>query len=68
MKFRYQVRVSAIKLIKGFAKFMIPYLSRFCVNNLLRVLNSAILLDALANLNELRDVDSIGRRVRNITI
>ena len=49
-EFRYQIIVASIKFRNGFAKFMIwiALLRSFWVNNLLRVLKSVTLLDALA--------------------
>ena len=64
LKFRFQIIVSSIKFRKGFVKFMIliALLKKFLsveVSNIARCSSKP---------NELRDIDSMGHRARNITI
>ena len=65
LKFRYQIIVSFIKFRKGFAKFMIPialfkkFLSQQFISNV--VVNRCS-----SKTNELRDIDFIGCRARNM--
>ena len=57
LEFRYQIIVSSINYRKGFAKLMMPI-----------ALFKKLLARCSSKTNALKDIDSIGRRERNITI
>ena len=70
LEFSYQIIVSSIKFRNGFARFMIPialfkkFLSKQFIASV-EVRNKA---RCVSKTNELRDIDPIGCRARNITI
>ena len=65
-EFRYQNIVSSVKFRKCFAKFMI----RIALDVFKKFLNVEVsnMARCSSETNELRDIDSIGCRARNITI
>ena len=70
LKFRYQIIVSSIKFRKGFAKFMIPIalFNKFLSSHFITSVEVSNLTRCSSKTNELREIDSIGCRARNITI
>ena len=64
LEFRYQIIASSIKFRKCFAKFMIP-IALFKKFLSVEVSNMA---RCSSKTNELRDIDSMGCRARNIPI
>ena len=67
LEFRYQIIVSAIKLSKCFAKFMIP-IAMFKKLTIFASVETSNITRRYSKTNELRGIDSIGCRARNITI
>ena len=70
LEFRFQIIVSSIKFRKGFAKFMIPIalFKKFLSFQFIASVEVSIMARCTTKTNELRDIDSIGCRARNITI
>ena len=70
LEFRYQIIVSSIKFRKGFAKFMIPIalFEKFLSSQFIASVEVSNIARCSNKTNELRDIDSIGCRARNITI
>ena len=70
LEFRYQIIVSSIKLRKGFVKFMIPIaLFKKCLSEqFIASVEVSNKTRCSSKTNELRDIDTIGCRARNITI
>ena len=70
MEFRYQIIVSSIKFRKGFAKLMIPIalFKKFLSEQFISSVEVSNIARFSSKKNELKDMDSIGCRVRNITI
>ena len=69
LEFRYQIIVSSIKFRKGFAKFMLPIdlFKKFLSYQLIASFEVSNIARCSSKTNELRDIDSIGCRARNIT-
>ena len=70
LEFRNQIIVSSIKLRKGFAKFMIliALFMEFLSWQFIAIDKDSNIARCSSQANELRDIDSIGCRARNITI
>ena len=70
LEFRYQIIVSSIKFRKGFAKFMIliALFKKFLSKQFIASVEVSNMARYSSITNELRDIDSIGCRARNITI
>ena len=70
MEFRYQIIVSSIKFRKGFAKLMIPIalFKKFLSEQFISSVEVSNIARFSSKTNELKDMDSIGCRVRSITI
>ena len=68
LEFRYQIIVSSIKYWKGFAKFMIPIalIKKFLSLQFIASVEVSNMARCSSKTNELRDIDSIGCRARNI--
>ena len=69
-KFRYQIIVSSILLRHGFVKFMIPIalFKEFLSQQFIASVDVSNMAICSNKTNELRNIDSIGCRARNITI
>ena len=70
LEFRNQIIVSSIKLRKGFAKLMIliALFKEFPRRQCIASDEDSNIARCSSQTNELRDIDSIGCRARNITI
>ena len=70
LEFRYQIIVWSIKFSKGFAKIMIPIalFKKFLSLKFIASVEVSNIARCSSKTNELRDIDSIGFRARNITI
>ena len=70
LEFRNKIIVSSLKFRKGFAKFMIPIglFKKFLSLQFIASVEVSIIARCSSKKNELRDIDSIGCRARNITI
>ena len=70
LDFRYRLIVSSIKFRKGFVKFMIPIalFKKFLSYQFIASVEVSNMASCSSKTNELRDIDSIGCRARNITI
>ena len=70
LEYRYQIIVSSIKFRKGFAKSMIPItlFKKFLSYQFIANDEISSMARCSSKTNELRDIDSIGCRARNITI
>ena len=70
LEFRYQIIVSSIKFRIGFAKLMIPIalFKKFLSQQFIASVEVSNIARYSSKTNELRDIDSIVRRTRNITI
>ena len=70
LEFRYQIIVSSIKFRKGFAKFIIStaLLEKFLSQLFIVSVEVSNIARCSSKTNELKDIDSIGCRARNITI
>ena len=69
LEFRYQIIVSSIKFRKGFAKFMIliALFKKFLSEQFIASVEVSSMARCSSKTNELRDIDFIGCRARNIT-
>ena len=72
LEFRYEIIVSSIKFRKGFTKFMIPIalfkFKKFLSQQFIASVEVSNIARCSSKTNQLRDIDSIGCRARNITI
>ena len=70
LEFRYQIVVLSIKFRKCFAKFMIPIavLKKFLSQQFIASVEVSNIARCSSKTNQLRDIDSLGCRTRNITI
>ena len=70
LEFRYQIIVSSTKFRKGLEKFMIliALFKKFLSDQFIASVEVSNIARCSSKTNELRDLDSIGRRARNITI
>ena len=70
LEFRYQIIVSSIKFRKGFEKFMIQLalFKKFLSEQFIVSVEVSNIARCCSKTNELRDIDSIGCRAKNITI
>ena len=68
LEFRYQIIVTSTKSRKGFAKFMIALFKKFLSQQFIESVEVSSMARCSSKTNELRDIDSIGYRARNITI
>ena len=70
LELRNQIIVSSIKYRKVFAKFMIPIalFKKFLSQQFIASVEVSNIARYSSRINELRDIDSIGCRTRNITI
>ena len=70
LEFKYQIKVSTIEFRKGFAKFMIPIalFKKFLSKKIIASVEVSNMARCTNKTNELRVIDGIGCRARNIII
>ena len=70
LEFRYQIIVSSIKFRKCFAMFMISIalFKKFLSYQFIATIEVSNMARCSSKTNELKDIDSLGCRVRNITV